>query len=161
MKQRFRIISCAGRAGSAIACEFFEPTMWVRNERYCRPEEDDNVIYYNYQGEVFPLVVVHCSGNEPIYCGELRIVDNPKLTRRIFRAKYIKPEKPQMSFSFLPQEEEDFSVANLLEVNPQVFYLDDEKIFFLSSKILAHAIHGRGFFAGNNHNKKRRKRMII
>ncbi len=155
MKQKFRVVSCAGCAASAIAYEFFEPTLWVRNERHYYPEKDDNVIFYNYQGEVFPLVVVHCNGNEPVYYGELRIVDNPKLTHRVFRARYVKPEKPQLSFSFLSQEEEEFPVANVLEVNPQVYYLDDEKLFFLSSKILAHAIHGRGFFPSRRVVKRR------
>jgi hypothetical protein len=160
MKQAFRIISLAGRASSAIGYEFFEPMAWVRNERYYYPE-DDNIIYYNYQGEEFPLAIYHCGPEEKIGPKELRIFDNPQLTNRVFRARWVKPQSSQIAFRFLKEDIEDFTFVNLIEVNPRIVRAGEDFIFYLSCQILAHAIHGLGFCPSNGGHKKIKERRRV
>jgi len=160
MKQVFNIISLAGRAASDIGYQFFEPIFGARNKRHYHPE-DDNVISYDYQGERFLLLIYHCSPKEKIGPKELRIVDNPQLTNRVFRARRVKPQSSQISFPFFEEDVDELASVNLIEVNPRVILAGEDFIFYLSCQILAHAIHGLGFWPSNGRHKKERRRRVI
>jgi hypothetical protein len=160
MKQVFSIISLAGRAASDIGYQFFEPIFWSRNQRHYHPK-DDNAIIYDYDRERFILRICHCGPEEKIGPKELRIVDNPQLTNRVFRATRVKPQSSQISFPSFKEDAEEFPSANLIEVNPRVILAGEDFIFYLSCQILAHAIHGLGFWPSNGRHKKERRRRVI
>ncbi|MCX7589569.1 MAG: hypothetical protein N2Z85_01350 [Patescibacteria group bacterium] len=88
-----------------------------------------------YKGIEYPIVLRLLNDSEPQQNGEIRIVDNPLLTNRIFKVRGANSDR--------------------IEINP---WIDDaDKLFNLSCIILAHAVHGKGFFPSPGKEKKNRK----
>lgn len=133
---RFPIIAACGHAAKLVLFEIASPSKETRNKRifqnYFFKYECQGRFLYGGREHKISLRLVN--ENEPQNNNELRILENPKLTRKIFKVRR----------------------ENLLEINPQAVQ-DKEKIFLISCIVLAHAIHGKGFFPSPGRDKKKNK----
>ncbi|MGC8775983.1 MAG: hypothetical protein ACP5QN_01565 [Minisyncoccia bacterium] len=133
----FSQITAAGQAAKKILFEIVSPYKETnKNKRnfrqYFYKYECCGDFYY--KGKKYFLVLRLINDSEPQNENELRIVENPKLTRRAIKARSL----------------------NLLEVNPRVTN-NKEQLFLLSCIILSHAVHGKGFFPSPSSQKKKAK----
>ncbi|GIW65283.1 MAG: hypothetical protein KatS3mg093_262 [Candidatus Parcubacteria bacterium] len=132
----FPIITGCGNAAKKILFEIASPMRESRNRRFF-PQ-----YFYkyqccgkvNYQGVEYPITLRLLNDVEPQKNNELRIVENPRLTRRTFKVRAL----------------------NRVEVNPNA--VNDGKLFMLSCIILSHAVHGKGFLPSPS-SKERKKRF--
>jgi hypothetical protein len=120
----FSIITACGNAAKKILFEIASPVKESRNKRFFPPYfykyECCGKFYYN--GAEYHITLRLLNDNEPQNEKELRIIENPKLTRRTIKVRSL----------------------NRIEVNPHI--INKEKAFMLSCIILSHAVHGKGFF---------------
>lgn len=138
---KFPVITACGHAAKVLLFEIASPSKETRNKRIFREyfykyECPGKFIYKDIQ---YPFVLRLVNMNEPQQHNELRIIENPKLTRRCFRIRR----------------------HNLIEVNPRLI-TEKDRCFYLSCMILAHAVHGRAFFpspTGEVKRKKNQKRL--
>lgn len=139
----FPLITACGHAAKLVLFEVVSPLMVTRNKRefpqYFYKYECCGKIFY--KGVCYPLILRLINHLEPQKENELRLVENPRLTRRIFRVR---------------------QGGKLLELNPRVSR-DHKKMFWVSCLVVAHAIHGRAFFPSPSQEKKlfKNRRQII
>lgn len=133
---RFPLITACGHAAKMLIYEIASPSKETRNRRIFRE------YFYKYEcpgkfiykGVEYPFTLRLINDSEPQVENELRVVENPKLTRRCFKVRS----------------------NNLIEVNPQLINKKD-KCFYLSCMIIAHAVHGLAFFPSPTSKAKKKK----